>query len=41
MLIVQYPMQLSEPPRNISNSCSAPLCAGRRLLLNGRRPGHS
>ena len=28
MLIVQYPMQFSGPPRNISNPCSAPLCAG-------------
>ena len=28
MLIVHYPMQFSGPPRNISNPCSAPLCAG-------------
>ena len=28
MLIVQYPMQFSEPPRNISNPCSALLRAG-------------
>ena len=28
MLIVQYPMQFSGPPRNMSNPCSAPLCAG-------------
>ena len=28
ILIVQYLMQFSGPPRNIGNSCSAPLCAG-------------
>ena len=28
MLTVQYPIQFSGPLRNISNSCSAPLCSG-------------
>ena len=28
MLIVQYPVQFSGPPRNISNPCSTLLCTG-------------
>ena len=34
MLIVQYPMQFNGHPRNISNPCSAQLCAGERWSTN-------
>ena len=32
MLVVQYLMQFSGLPRNISNLCSTPLCAGERCF---------
>ena len=33
LLVIQYPMQFNGPPRNISNPCSASLCAARRIVV--------
>ena len=35
--IVQYPIQFSGPPRNISNPCSALLCAASGCSTNTTR----